>query len=301
MKNVIPSVNITDMEATKTIDLSIPIDRVENITREEFQTKYMIPQKPVIIKHMYGADAQVYKWTFDYFANELGNIEVGVFDDESEERKDDRSYKSAGKKMKFGDYLSLIQERPTTKRLFLFNVFKHKKELHQHFKFPKIADKVVEFLPLAFFGGQGAITRIHRDMDNSCVFLTELVGSKRVVMFAPEHSKKLYQYPFSTHTSIDVNNPDWEKYPELANIKGYDCTLNAGETVFMPAGYWHHIEYNTAGLGFAVRSLSPHVSDRLVGFWQVGIMTHLDELLNKVMGEKWFNWKKKAAARRAVG
>lgn len=287
------------MKTTEVLDLSLPIDRVENISREEFQEKYMIPQKPVIIKHMYGKDAKVYQWTFDYFAKELGEIEVGVYDDESEERKDDRSYKSAGKKMKFKEYLDLIQERPTTKRLFLFNVFKHKKELHKHFKFPDIADKVVEFLPLAFFGGQGAETRIHRDMDNSCVFLTELVGSKRVVLFSPDYSKKLYQYPFSTHTSIDVNHPDFNKYPELSNVVGYDCTINAGDTIFMPAGYWHHIEYNTAGLGFAVRSLSPHISDRLVGFWQVGIMTHLDESFNKLFGDKWFSWKKKAATNRA--
>ncbi|MBK9510629.1 MAG: hypothetical protein IPO04_14795 [Cytophagaceae bacterium] len=133
------------------IDLSGHIDVVENITREEFQLKYMKPQRPVIIRHLYGKNAKVYNWTFDYFEKALGHIDVGVFDDESETRKDDRSYKSAPKTMKFGDYLKLIQEKPTTKRLFLFNVFKHKKELHYHFKFPDIADKVLTFLPLAFF------------------------------------------------------------------------------------------------------------------------------------------------------
>jgi hypothetical protein len=224
---------------------------------------------------------------------------VGVFDDESEERKDDRSYKKAPKTMKFGDYLSLIQEKPTTKRLFLFNVFKHKKELHEHFKFPNIADKVLNFLPLAFFGGQGATTRIHRDMDNSCVFLTELAGYKRVVLFDPKYSHKLYQYPFSTHTSIDVNDPDFIKYPALQDVKGIDCTIGPGDTIFMPAGWWHHIEYNTAGLGFAVRSLSPHISDRLLGFWQIGIITHLDDFLNKFLGVKWFAWKTKNAKKRA--
>ena len=281
------------------LNLNLKVDRVENISREEFQSKYMIPQKPVIIHHLYGDDAKVYQWTFDYFANELGDLEVGVYDDESEERKDDRSYKSAGKKMKFREYLDIIQAGPTTKRLFLFNVFKHKKELHNHFKFPPIANNVLEFLPLAFFGGQGAITRIHRDMDNSCVFLTELVGHKRIVLFAPECSKKIYQYPFSTHTSIDVNAPDYEKYPELANVQGYDCEIGPGDTIFMPAGWWHHIEYKTPGLGFAIRSLSPHYSDRLRGLWQVGLMTHIDEILNKILGKKWFNWKIKKARQRA--
>jgi hypothetical protein len=268
------------------LDLNNHIDVVENISREDFQKYYMIPQRPVIIKHLYGKDAKVYDWTFDYFSKELGHIDVGVFDDESEKKQDDRSYKKAPKTMKFGDYLELIQEKPTTKRLFLFNVFKHKKELHEHFKFPNIADKVLTFLPLAFFGGQGAITRIHRDMDNSCVFLTELAGYKRVVLFDPKYSQKLYQYPFSTHTA-------------LKDVKGIDCTIGPGDTIFMPAGWWHHIEYNTAGLGFAIRSLSPHISDRLLGFWQVGIMTHLDEFLNKLFGEKWFAWKIRNAKKRA--
>ncbi len=277
--------------ATKKINLSTPIERVENISREEFQEKYMKPQKPVIIKHLYGKDAPVYQWTFDYFEKELGHIEVGVYDDESEERQDDRSYKQAGKRMKFKDYLDIIRSGPTTKRLFLFNVFKHKKELHNDFHFPNIADNVLRFLPLAFFGGQGAVTRIHFDMDNSCVFLTELTGRKRVVMFPPEASPLLYRYPFSTHTSIDVNNPDFDRYPALGKVKGIDCVIEAGDTIFMPAGWWHHIEYITPGLGFAVRSLSPYYSHRFAGFLKVGLLTHIDDLFNKFFGKNWFAWK----------
>jgi Cupin-like domain len=287
------------IKESPSIKLTNQIDVVENISKEDFQRLYMQPQKPVVIRHLYGKEAKVYDWTFDYFAQELGEIEVGVFDDESEKRKDDRSYKQAGLKMKFGDYLQLIQRQPTSKRLFLFNVFKHKKELHTHFTFPDIAQNVFRFLPLAFFGGKGAVTRIHRDMDNSCVFLTELVGYKRVVLFDPKYSQLLYQYPFSTHTSIDVNQPDYETYPGLKYIEGIDFTLGPGDTIFMPAGWWHHIEYNTAGLGFAVRSLSPHISDRLIGFFQVGIKTHIDEMLNNLLGERWFNWKKKTIQQRA--
>ncbi len=284
---------------TSPIQLSHQIDRIENISRADFQRLYMKPQKPVIIKHLFGKNSKVYEWTFNYFLNELGHLEVGVFDNENEKQQDAQSYKRANLKMKFGDYLQLIQDKPTTKRLFLFNVFKHKTELLKDFRFPNIADKVFTFLPLAFFGGKGAITRIHRDMDNSCVFLTELVGYKRIVLFDPTYSKLLYQYPFSTHTSVDINNPDFEKYPGLKYIKGIDIILEPGDTIFMPAGWWHHIEYNTAGLGFAMRSLSPYLKDRLLGIWQVGIMTHIDEVLIKVFNQKWFNWKKERVIKNA--
>ena len=73
--------------------LNTQIDVVENITREDFQKNYMLPQRPVIIKKLYGKDAEVYNWTFDYFQKELGNIDVGIFDDESDKKKEFKSYK----------------------------------------------------------------------------------------------------------------------------------------------------------------------------------------------------------------
>jgi len=276
------------------------IDRVKGITREEFQRKYMIPQKPVIVKHFFGEDAPMYKkWTFDFFKKELGHIEVGVYDIEGEKRKDDRSYKGAENKMKFGDYLDLVQAGPTSKRLFLFNVFKHKKDLFNDFEFPDVADRVLKFLPFAFFGGAGAVTRIHRDMDNSNVFLTELAGNKRVVLFDPKYSALLYQYPMGTHTSIDINNPDYEKFPGLDKVVGYDCNITAGDTLFMPSGWWHHIEYRSAGIGFSMRSLSPKMSTRLQGLYQVGVLTHLDEFMRIILKDRWFEKKKEIAHRRA--
>ncbi|RMG86496.1 MAG: cupin-like domain-containing protein [Bacteroidetes bacterium] len=282
------------------LKLTNEIDRVEGITREEFQEKYMIPAKPVIIRHFYGKDAPLYKkWTFDYFKKELGHLEVGVFDVEGEERKDDRSYKSAHTTMKFGEYIDLILSGPTTRRLFLFNVFKHKKDLFNDFEFPDVADNVLKMLPFAFFGGKGSLTRIHRDMDNSNVFLTELQGRKRIVLFDPKYSTLLYRYPFGTHTSVDINNPDYDRYPGLHYVEGIDCFIEPGDTIFMPAGWWHHIEYHAPGLGFSMRSLSPHWTTRLRGLYQVGVLTHLDDAIRVVLKDKWHKIKTNMADKRA--
>lgn len=276
------------------------VDYIEGVTRQEFQEKYMVPQRPVIVKHFYGKDAPMYqKWTFDYFKQELGDLEVGIYDAEGKKMSDDRSYKGAPDTMKFGDYLDLVQQGPTTRRLFLFNVFKHKKELFQDFEFPDVADRVLRRLPLAFFGGEGGITRIHQDMDNSNVYLTELAGKKRVVLFDPKYSDMLYRYPFGTHTSVDINNPDYEKFPALDKVVGYDCTIEAGDTIFMPSGWWHHIEYQSAGIGFSMRSISPNTGTLLRGLYQVGVLTHLDEMLRVTLGDRWFAYKKYVAERRA--
>ena len=162
-----------------------------------------------------------------------------------------------------------------------------------------MADRVLKKLPFAFFGGEGAVTRIHRDMDNSNVYLTELYGNKRVVLFDPKYSDMLYRYPFGTHTSIDINNPDYEKYPALDKVIGYDCTIEAGDTIFMPSGWWHHIEYRTAGIGFSMRSISPYTSTVLRGLFQVGFLTHVDEVARLLLKDKWFDYKKNKAHERA--
>ncbi len=277
------------------------VEKLHGINRHEFQEKFMIPQRPVIIKNLFGDDAPVYsKWTFDFFKKELGHLDVGIFDVEGTKRQDDRSYKSAPQNMKFSAYLDLIQKGPTSKRLFLFNVFKHRKDLFNDFEFPDIADRVLRKVPMAFFGGAGAVTRIHRDMDNSNVFLTELYGKKRVVLFHPKYSEMLYRLPFSTHTYIDINNPDYDRFPALDKVEGYDCILEAGETLFMPSGWWHHIEYQTAGIGFSVRAISPKTKDFLIGLYQIGLLTHLDEILRLVLGDRWYEYKKTLAERRAL-
>ncbi len=280
------------------IDLSLKVDVVENISKEEFQRKYMKPQKPVIIRNFYGKDAPLYsKWSFEYFAKELGDLDVGIFDDESSDRDDSKSYKNADMTMKFGDYLNLLQSGPTQKRIFLFNIFKHLPSMKKDITYPNLGVNFIKKLPFVFFGGKGAITRIHQDMDMSNVFLTELKGRKRIVLFDPSYSDLLYRYPFGVHSSIDPDKPDYDRFPGLEKVKGYECEIEAGDTIFMPSAYWHHIEYLEGSFGVAVRSLSP--THKLRGLYNVAVLTHLDEVLLYLMGDKWYKMKDAITRKRA--
>ncbi len=282
------------------MNLSKEIDRVENITREQFEQNYLKPQKPVIIKHFYGKDAALYsKWTFEYFEETIGQAVVGVYDDESTQRKEDRSYKSTDNTMFFGEYLKLLQEGPTTKRLFLFNIFKLLPEMRNDFGFPDLGTRYLKKFPFVFFGGKGAVTRIHHDMDMSNVFLTELTGRKRVILFEPKYNKHLYRYPMGVHSSIDPLHPDFERFPALKYAKGIDVTLEKGETLFMPSGYWHHIVYEECSFGLAIRSWSPKWSQSVRGAINVGVLTHLDEILRYCLGGRWFKIKQNIADKRA--
>lgn len=279
------------------LDINHPVDRVEGITREEFQEKYMKPQKPVVI-HGLLKDSPCYtKWTMDYFKEVAGDVEVGLFRNLKEDL--DKTLKHANIKMKFGEYLDIIKKGPTDLRIHLFNVFKHKPELLDDFNFPNIADNFLKGFPYMFFGGQGSVARMHQDIDLSNVFLTQFEGKRKVVLFHPKYSELLYRYPFNVHTGVDVSHPDYQEFPGLAYVKGFETEIAHGDTLFMPGEYWHYIEYTEGGFGMSLRSMNPYVSKRLEGLYKILVLSNIDDMMRKVMGDKWFKTKEKIADNRA--
>ena len=41
--------------------------------------------------------------------------------------------------------------------------------------------------------------------------------------------------------------------------------LDHGDTLFMPAGYWHHMEYLDSGFAMSLRALQPSLLGKLKG------------------------------------
>jgi ribosomal protein L16 Arg81 hydroxylase len=273
------------------------IDVVEGISRQEFEERYYYPQKPVVIRNLVHGYPAFGKWNLDFFKHTMGHHEVGIFDGALE--KSDRSYKEPDYHMRFGDYITEIQQGPTKKRLFLFNPFKLNEDLLKDFEFPKICNGFLKAFPFMFFGGDGSITRAHQDMDMSCVFLTQFEGKKRVVLFDPKYSTLLYRYPFNVHTGVNIDQPDFDKYPGLQYVTGVETILEYGDTLFMPSGWWHHIEYLGSGFGMSLRCLSPKMADRIKGGINVGLITHVDELMRKAIGSDWFQYKERKAIEKA--
>lgn len=273
------------------------IDVVQGITRSEFEKNYYYPQKPVVIKGLMDPFPAGKKWNFQFFKEEMGDMEVGIFDGALE--KVDRSYKEPHYYLKFREYLEEIEKGPTKKRLFLFNPFKHNKKLMDDFEFPKICSGFLRSFPFMFFGGDGSVTRAHQDMDMSCVFLTQFTGRKRVVLFDPKYSNLLYRFPYNVHTAVNVDQPDFEKFPGLKYVEGQEVILEYGDTLFMPSGWWHHIEYLGSGFSMSLRCLSPYAKDWIKGGWNVAVNTNFDDLMLKTKGEKWFKYKEQLAFERA--
>jgi len=85
--------------------------------------------------------------------------------------------------------------------------------------------------------------------------------------------------------------PDYEKFPALRHAVGYDLILNPGDTLFMPAGYWHHMEYIDSGFAMSLRALQSSLSGKVHGAWNLFGMRSIDTAMKKTFPKWWYNYK----------
>lgn len=274
-----------------------PVPVCEHITRETFQEQYLKPGKPAILKDFSANWPARKKWSLDYFKQHHGNIMVPVYEEAF--ANTGQSYTNSDRKMRFAEYLEIIETQPTQLRMFLFNIFKHVPSLCQDFDYPDITDRYVKNYPFMFFGGEGSKVDVHYDLDLSHVFLTQFSGKKRVILFPPEYSNHLYRHPLTVSCNIDIGNPDFNRYPKLAEAQGYECTICDGDTLFMPSGYWHYVYYLEGGFALSLRSRPDSALRRMYSFIKIFNLTVLDHSVSKILGAKrWYQMKEKMAENR---
>ena len=45
---------------------------------------------------------------------------------------------------------------------------------------------------------------------------------------------------------LNTGKPDYDAFPALKKANGYEVILEHGDTLFMPAGYWHPVDLQAA-------------------------------------------------------
>jgi len=282
------------------------VDRVDNISPEEFRENYYNPMKPLVIRDLSKSWPATTKWDWDFFKSVVGDVEVGLYNNIKSDAY--TPINTADDYMKFGDYIDMVRKGPAPWRIFLFNIFEHAPQITEDFEWPEHLMKgFVKRYPMLFVGGKGSVTHMHFDMDLSHIVHTQFGGRKRVLLFPFEEQHKLYRKPFEVLSFVNFehyfdahdNKLEMDRHPALKLAKGYEVILDHGDTLFMPAGYWHHMEYLDSGFAMSLRALQSSFTGKLKGAWYLLGMRNIDTLMKKTAPEWWFNLKKEKTFRAA--
>ena len=247
------------------------VDTVETITGNDFKNLYYKPMKPVVITGLAKNWAAYNKWNWEHFKQIVGDKTVGIYN--NAKSNPSTPVNQADDYTTFGEYIDMVTKGPAEWRIFLFNIFKHAPQLTKDFIWPEHLMKgFIKRYPVLFVGGQGSVTHMHFDMDMSHLFHTQFMGKKKLLLFPYKERYKLYRKPFEVLSEADFSNyyknsgnPDYEKFPALKLSEGYELVLEHGDTLFMPAGYFHHVEYLESGFAMSLRAVQQKIPEYYTG------------------------------------
>lgn len=277
-----------------------PANIVTGITPQVFKKEYFNTDTPVVIRDLAKQWPAYTKWTWDYLKEVAGTKTIPVYNNIKSDAY--TPINKADGYSSFGDYIDMIRNGPAEWRIFFFNIFSHAPQLKKDFTWPdEYVSGFIKAMPSLFAGGQGSITHMHFDIDLPGIFHTQFIGRKRVLLFPYAERFKLYRKPFEVLSLADFSNyynnekskMDTLKFPALALANGYEVILEHGDTLFMPGGYWHHMEYLESGFAMSLRAWNKTVAGKIRGGWNVIGMRNIDTLMKRTMPVQWYKWKEK--------
>lgn len=201
------------------------------------------------------------KWSPEWFAQRFGEVEVEVMGDLVRHPDYPLEPEHNRRTMSLGAFAAAVEREPGSAETYLVaqnrallrpELF----ELHDDLVFdPDWFDPADPSDPSdrvsLWMGPRGTVTPLHHDLES--LLLAQLYGDKRVTLVSPAETSRLYS-DGGGYSRVDVESPDLRRFPAFAAVPTTEVHLRAGDALFLPAGWWHH-----------VRALSPSISLSLSG------------------------------------
>jgi len=230
------------------------IERISAPPVDVLKADYLLQGKPVILTDLFQGQPLAELSTLDKASAVLGGIQLELKEE---------FITSLGKNMNAGpreimsfrDYLTFAKENPGSKTMSTEGAFPP--EVMALFQTPAAAQIFAEpgrdDLAYQFFlGNTGNYAHLHFDGDYRHVLHYQAFGTKRVILIPDTQSKKLN--PIRNYSTVLVENfSEEDKAAFVQYTQGYDCVLHPGETLFMPACIWHHLEYTETSMSLSIR------------------------------------------------
>lgn len=207
--------------------------------------RYLRARTPVVLTGVREALPFTRDWNLDWLRDHLATVRV------QRAEPDGHFHYLSFRRMPMGDFVEALQRGE--------GVYAQEKLLGQgvHRDLPEAAQaQLPEYVPAEGFrdsnlyiGAGGNTSLLHYDETHS--LLAMLQGRKRVLLFPPDQSGRLY--PYSTFnlrallqgrvidSRIDCSWPDLERFPRLAEARGVTGWLEEDQALLIPAGTWHYI------------------------------------------------------------
>jgi len=236
------------------------VELTEAPTWDYFLKNFYALNKPVIIRNTINKKYE--EINIDFLYNKYENFKVEI----QKGRNSIKNYEIESNKLKekigFKDFIKLIKINTDNDIYLTANNNKNKNI--EKIK-TDILDMIVDNSPpwsyltnkfndksFIWVGPKNSKTPYHHDLTNN--LFIQIYGKKEFTLIPSIYINKMYNnhHVFSDVPSFDYDENELDKYPEYRKINPINITVNPGDILFIPIGWWHKVKglSETIGLSF---------------------------------------------------
>ncbi|MDA0781110.1 MAG: cupin-like domain-containing protein [Rickettsiales bacterium] len=219
-----------------------------NISPELFYEKYVLQNKPVVIKGLLDGWSAYSKWDFDYFANNFAdaNVVMDLYDIKKTEKS---SLKEGIRQIK-----SASTDKPVYLQEWWFQydcpAILEDFTIPPHFENDENLRLFGYVNSTLWLGSKGACTPIHDDSVYSNIWVSQIKGCKEWMLF--DKNACLF--------AKDDGEPDYEEFLRNPDNNVMHYRVQKGDTLYVPHKWWHR----AYTLEDAISLNSFYISDEIV-------------------------------------
>ncbi len=243
---------LLDLRSRLLRESSFTVERRTMPPSDELFARYFAGNRPAVFTDATeGWPAR--DWTPERIVEIVGDVEMEIASHRDDDATPDRNLDAHREKTTLAEYVRRIRAAGETNDIY--TVANNKNMDRPAFK-KLLADIRVDeaiFDPARLDGGfsfwlgpAGTVTPLHHDTTN--VFFHQLHGRKRFLLIAPEETS-LLDHATGFYVNLD---PEADPLPpELEGVPIHTVELAAGESLFIPVGWWHHVRALDVSISFS--------------------------------------------------
>ncbi len=230
--------------------------------RDEFEARYVHGCRPVVLTDLAADWPALQRWTPERLKARFGDLEVEIQTGRESDPKFEENKEQHRRTVRFGDFIDRIvaaESTGGTNDCYLTA----NNELLKRPEFQSLLEDVGTLPPYlvpqwlagsSFFwvGPRGTRTPLHHD--TVMLFHTQAVGAKRWRFISPLDTPKVYNH-HGVFSPVDLDAPDEDRFPRMRDVQVLDVVVNAGETLFLPLGWWHQVGALSLSVSFSFTNL----------------------------------------------
>lgn len=231
------------------------IEKRRGVSRDEFIERYVRGCRPVVLQGVADDWPAMQRWSPADLRERFGHLEVDVQVGRNSDALFEQNKTQLRKRMKVAEFVDLVVGGGATNDHYLTanDEMMRKPEfmplLADIGSMPPLCDRSLLHTAASFwFGPAGTRTPLHHD--TLMLFHTQVVGRKRWRFVSPLQTPLLYNR-MGVYSPIDLDAPDYARYPLLRQAKVLDTVLEPGDTLFLPLGWWHQVSSLELSMSFS--------------------------------------------------